>query len=379
MFDVDRVHKIRDKLIPIGDETAQEGRGNTIKAVIDNASTYHEKNDRKAINPPRDKEKLLTEYKAVDIRELLTYEFPKRECILDPIFTLSSINMVFAWRGVGKTHFALGIAWAAASGGRFLKWQTSRPFKVLYLDGEMPGESLQIRLAEIGKSADSIPDEGYLSVCTIDMCGGIMPDLATYEGQAQISAMCEDKEIIIVDNISCLVRGDGGENDSKTWLEAQEWALSMRSKGKCVIFIHHAGKNGEQRGTSKKEDQLDITIVLKRPSDYEPNQGARFEVHFGKARHLTGDDAQAIEAWLTQDEKGNQAWTMKTLCESTLDRVVELANLGMSQTEIAIELAIHKSSVCRAYKRAVTDGLIKKESKQVKTTQTAQKRSDIDG
>ncbi|MFZ4702715.1 MAG: hypothetical protein ACOYMG_21945, partial [Candidatus Methylumidiphilus sp.] len=239
--------------------------------------------------------------------------------------------------------------------------------------------SLQTRLAEIGKSADKVPDEGYLNICTIDMCSGIMPDLASYEGQSQISAMCADMEIIIVDNISCLVRGDGGENDSKTWLEAQQWALSMRSKGKCVIFIHHSGKNGAQRGTSKKEDQLDVTITLKRPSDYEPNQGARFEVHFEKARHLTGDDAQAFEAWLTQGEKGNQAWAIKTLSESTLERVVELASLGMSQTEIANELNINKSSVCRAYRKAVADDLIQKESKQVKTARVAQKRSDIDG
>ncbi|MFZ4699170.1 MAG: AAA family ATPase, partial [Candidatus Methylumidiphilus sp.] len=96
-------------------------------------STYHEKIDHKAIHPPRDKEKLLTEYKAVDIRELLAYTFPEREHILYPVFTLSSINMIFAWRGIGKTHFALGIAWAAASGGGFLKWQASRSFKVLYL------------------------------------------------------------------------------------------------------------------------------------------------------------------------------------------------------------------------------------------------------
>jgi RecA-family ATPase len=55
--------------------------------------------------------------------------------------------MLYAWRGVGKTHVALGIGFAVASGGTFLGWQATAPRRVLYLDGEMPGASLQSRLA----------------------------------------------------------------------------------------------------------------------------------------------------------------------------------------------------------------------------------------
>ncbi len=333
----------------------------------------------RAIHPPRDKELLEHQYKSVDIRALLQHKFPEREYILKPAFTLASINMIYAWRGVGKTHFALGIAWAAASGGSFLKWNATRPFKVLYLDGEMPGESLQTRLAEIGQSSDKLPDEGFLNICTIDLNDGLMPDLSSYEGQSQVENMCKDSEVIIVDNISCLVRGDGGENDSKTWVEAQSWALNMRSKGKCVIFVHHAGKNGAQRGTSKKEDQLDVSLNLKRPSDYESIQGARFEVHFEKARHVIGEDAQPFEAWLNSNEHGLQAWTIKTVVESTLERVVELSNLGLSNREIADDLNVNKSTVSRAYKKAVQEGLIKAETKPTKPSKPSHKRSDIDG
>ena len=48
--------------------------------------------------------------------------------------------MVYAKRGVGKTHFALGVAYAVAAGAKFLSWQAETPRKVLYIDGEMPGE-----------------------------------------------------------------------------------------------------------------------------------------------------------------------------------------------------------------------------------------------
>ena len=54
------------------------------------------------------------------------------------------------------------------------------------------------------------------------------------------------------------------------------------------LSVHHANKNGMQRGTSKREDVLDTVIVLKRPADYTPEHGARFEVHFEKSRGFFG-------------------------------------------------------------------------------------------
>ncbi len=51
-----------------------------------------------------------------------------------------------------------------------------------------------------------------------------------------------------------------------------------------MIVVHHAGKNGEQRGISNREDLLDTSISLRRPADYSPAEGARFEVHVAKGR-----------------------------------------------------------------------------------------------
>ena len=54
------------------------------------------------------------------LSELLTREFPEREAILAPWLLTQSLSMIHAWRGVGKTHVALGIAYAVATGGKFL-------------------------------------------------------------------------------------------------------------------------------------------------------------------------------------------------------------------------------------------------------------------
>lgn len=98
---------------------------------------------------------------AVDLHDFLARELPPRESIFGPWLTTQSLSMVYAWRGVGKTHVALGIAYAVTSGGSFLKWEAPRPRGVLYLDGEMPGPALQERLAAIVAANARQPARGH--------------------------------------------------------------------------------------------------------------------------------------------------------------------------------------------------------------------------
>src|SRR5512139_1201527 len=102
-------------------------------------------------------DKQMTQLRAVSIAELLSLELPIRENILNPWLPLQGVCMIHAARGVGKTFVAMGIAVAAASGGSFLKWQASRPFGVLYIDGELPAVTVQERLSRIVSSSDIEP------------------------------------------------------------------------------------------------------------------------------------------------------------------------------------------------------------------------------
>ena len=73
----------------------------------------------------------------------------------------------------------------------------------------------------------------------------------------------------------------------------------VRRSGIAVLFIHHAGTNGRQRGTSRREDALDTVIALRRPEDYSLEHGARFEIHFEKLRNrVDGAGAVPFEAGL---------------------------------------------------------------------------------
>lgn len=299
---------------------------------------------------------------AVNLDELLTAELPDRETLLAPWLDTQSLTMIYAWRGVGKTHIALGIAYALATGGTFLNWKASGPTRVLYLDGEMPGVVLRERFAHLVAVNPVLPAPGYLRIVTPDLqIDGVIPNLALPSGQAALDAVLGDAQVIIVDNLSCWVRG-GKENEADSWNPVSDWALRMRAGRRSVIFVHHAGKGGQQRGTSKREDLLDVVISLKRPADYTAEEGARFEIHFEKARSLHGQDVLPVEACLETGPAGEQRWATRSVEAAGESKMLELAGIGMSQAEIARELEVHRSTVSRALRKAEQEGRLKSPS-----------------
>lgn len=295
--------------------------------------------------------------RAVGLADFLTFGFPPRENILAPWLPSQGLAMLYAPRGIGKTHISLGIAVAVASGGNFLRWSADRPRGVVFIDGEMPGVVLQERLSRIIASPDVTEPTAPLKIITPDLQTHGMPDLSTTEGQAAVEPHLAGASLVVIDNLSCLCRS-GRENEAESWLPVQSWALGLRARGLSVLFVHHAGRNGLSRGTSRREDVLDTIITLKRPGDYRPEEGARFEVHFEKARGIYGDDTKPFEASLTGLD-GGQTWTFKDLEESLTERVAALIGEGVPQVEIAESLGVSKAAVTRHKQKAQAQGLLR--------------------
>jgi AAA domain-containing protein len=82
--------------------------------------------------------------------EFVAAVLPEREALLDPILASNSLALLYGPRGLGKRFAALSIARAAASGGSFLGWQSRRPHRVLYIDGDMAARDLKRRLLLLG-------------------------------------------------------------------------------------------------------------------------------------------------------------------------------------------------------------------------------------
>ena len=126
----------------------------------------------------------------------------------------------------------------------------------------------------------------------------------------------------------------------------------------ATSIVHHANKAGLQRGTNRREDILDLVMAPRRPVDWQPSDGARFEIHFEKARGLHGEAADPIEARLHVDPLGVARWDWRALHLGDLDRVAGLLNGGLSPNEVARELGISKSKSYRLREQAVKMGLV---------------------
>ena len=138
--------------------------------------------------------------------------------------------MIYAERGIGKTWIALSIAHAIAAGGEFLSWTAARPRKVLYLDGEMPAQTLQERYAAVVKaSMRDAPRENF-RLAAADCQPDGLPDLASEEAQRFYDAVIADAELIICDNLSTLAHGLR-ENEADSFGPVQSWMLAQRRLG----------------------------------------------------------------------------------------------------------------------------------------------------
>ena len=103
---------------------------------------------------------------------------------------------------------------------------------------------------------------------------------------------------------------------------------------------------------------LDTVIALRHPADYDPADGAQFEIHFEKSRGIYGDAVKPFIAKLSENSNGQREWSMADYAESTFERVVELRKEGLTGSEIAESLGVNKSTVSRHLARAKKDGKI---------------------
>lgn len=286
----------------------------------------------------------------MELGAFLSTPIPVREYLLKPILSAQGLGILHAVRGIGKTYAALSIALAVASGGAVFDWRAPQSKRVLYVDGEMPAITMQERLSALVSGMAVSPHVlQNLQILTPDLQLRPMPDLSAIEGQLLLEPHLQGIDLVILDNIATLCRS-GKENESQSWQTMQAWLLELRRRGMSVLLIHHAGKNGDQRGTSAREDIMDTIISLRRPRQYRMAEGARFEVHLTKARNLGGDEAEPFEAHLQSD--GDMVyWAVSKLEDVKLEEFRKLQAEGYSIRDAADEMGISKSAVGRLKKK----------------------------
>jgi len=280
----------------------------------------------------------LTYYSA---SALAAAAFPPRPFILEPLLAAGSAGVIYGPAGVGKSFLALGLAVAAASGGSFLGWTAQRPRTVLYLEGELGAVELQRRLALFG------PPPAALSFWLNDQNTGPRLDLASVEGIARLMSSWQRPELLVIDNRSCLAGMTGLDPNRR--VELGHFMSERRRKGQSVLMIDHANREGALRGGSRCVDGMDLVMALRRPRDWSPRDGARFEIH---VEEIGGGRAfDPIVAQLCTDAEPAH-WQWQSLRGPTIDRAVALLRQGLTAEAMGRAIGLSRTSAYRLQRRA---------------------------
>jgi AAA domain-containing protein/DnaB helicase-like protein len=286
------------------------------------------------------------EVKVMSAMELLKKSVEPREYLLEPVMTTRSMVEIFSWRGVGKTFFALSLAGAVSSGGTFLGWKAPTARKVLFIDGELDEHSLQQRLRLL-----RIRNENFRVLCC-DAQQNPFPHLASPLAQRIIEDNLCGADLLILDNLSALAPSTN-DREAEDWIVIQSWLKELKRKyGTTTSFLHHAGHSGTSRGTTRREDLLDVVIELKRPREYKASENLRMELVFGKTRGKLSQFAEPLECWLTSDLEGGLVWGHRELEDARASQVMKLKSRGLSERKIAEETGIPRSTVQRVWEKA---------------------------
>jgi putative DNA primase/helicase len=296
----------------------------------------------------------------LELENFVALPLPERKKYLDPWLLESSINMIYGPRGVGKTMFGFSILEAVARGAAFGPWGAGESVNVLYLDGELVMADFQERANYFKK--DSYLSKFYVySTHHLSLLGLRNANLGDKTWQKEMTDVLKylQVKLWVIDNIASLTSGID-ENLKHEWDPINQWFLKLRFAGISTIFQHHTGKEKLQRGTSGREDNIDISILLDYPKGYFKEDGCKFVAIFEKAR-IRQRDLTLIadtEFSLETDENNSHVWTYANLRISNKKAVLELRDKGQSQKKIAETLDLSEGYVSKIISKAEKDGHI---------------------
>ena len=288
--------------------------------------------------------------KILQMRELIEMDLPPERPLLRPWLPEDGIVLLHAKAGAGKTYFAMAAAYAVATGGSFLGWEAPEPAGVLYCDAELPLKVLQERLKQLTTvNENHCPDNFHLLSSDFQELG--IPSIDSSEGFSFIEeAIKPGVRLLVLDNLSTLLR-NGVENEAQSWQPTQDWLLRLRRRGITTMVVHHSGKSGDQRGTSKRLDVANTVLNLNLQDSEDENKTV-ITLNFSKHRGFFGAEAASRRITL---QDGIWSWTLEA--QDTRSRVEQMLNDGLSQSEISRVLSISPQAVSKHAKKIKEEGI----------------------
>jgi hypothetical protein len=325
-------------------------------------------NEAKSYVPP---EKKSYEDALLDASAFQTLELPPKKTYLHPWLVEQSITLISGWRGVGKTWFGMGLVDALTRGEGFGPWDLINGCPCAYVEAEMALQDVQERLNWLNPAKDRKYPLWIYSDSYANEIGLPRAHLLNDKWRRFIkrNLLTRKIKILALDNLASLASGID-ENSKKDYDPINQWLLELRFAGIATIMFHHVSKEGSQRGTSAREDNIDNSIKLKPPPDYTSEDGARFICSFTKSRSVRVNDLPLITDHIFQlgeDKTGKCTWAWGTTKTQMKTEILKLLDEGLTVTQVASELGCHKGNVSRVRKQAVESGYMTTKGKLTQT------------
>ncbi len=263
-----------------------------------------------------------------------TRPMPSPDRLLGDLVTTTTRVFLVGRTGLGKTLVGLGMALGMATGEGFMHWRAGRAARVLYLDGEMPGELIRQR------AIDALRRQGIKSCPGLFIFGrdledeikarfptiGEMPPLNTEAGHNWILALIAGLggvDVLVLDNVMSLL--EGIQKEEEAWSGALPLVQRLTGKRIGQIWLDHTGHNQDrQYGSSTKAWRFDaVGVMTPLPADQKGKHEVAFGLSFeapGKARRRTPDNWADFETvtvrladdrWTSQPSGDNGSTTAK--------------------------------------------------------------------
>ena len=237
-------------------------------------------------------------------------DIPEPDRLLGDLLTTTSRMFLVGRTGLGKTLVGVAMACGMAAGTGFLHWRSSRAARVLYVDGEMPGELIKARCIDVLRRADKKPPPGNLLIFSRDMEDefarrfpslGRMEPLNTEAGQNYIRGLIDrlgGVDVVVFDNVMSLLTGD--MKDEVPWSETVPLVASLTTRRIGQVWLDHTGHNTDrQYGSAAKAWRFDaVGLMTALPDDRRNPRETAFQLSFeppGKARRRTSDNWRDFE------------------------------------------------------------------------------------
>lgn len=264
-------------------------------------------------------------------------ELPATDHLLGELFSTTCRALLVADTGLGKTMFAVALAFAMHLGRGFLHWSSRRNARVLFVDGEMPRDLMQERLriacAWFGVKP---PTDGLFFLSREDVED--MPPLDSEDGQVWLDtflAALGGVDFIVFDNFMSLCASD--LRDEEGWQSLKPYVLALTRRRIGQLWLHHVGHD-KTRSYGAKAREWHMDVVMLGEACEASGADVALKLTFTKARRRKPTNRDDFETMQIELRSGQWS-SAKASTDAPGKKIVALppgAAIALEQLRIAV-------------------------------------------